>query len=206
MSKRFSTKKVLLSIGALGSAAAIAGLGTFATFTSTTNSSQTSTSGKVVIDLASSGAANRFSVSSGTLVPGDTVQRVVDLTSTSTLGDLGVVTLTSVATTSSVLDTDASAGLQMLINNCSVAWTEAGVSPAYTYTCGGTSSVVRASVPVIGSALALSNLSVIGSAPDTTDHLLFTLTLPGTTGNTFQDKTSTIQYTFDATQRTATNR
>jgi hypothetical protein len=206
MSKRFSSKKVLLSIGALGTAAAIAGLGTFATFTSSTNASQTSTSGKVVIALASSGAANRFSVSSGTLVPGDTVQRVVDLTSTSTLGDLGVVTLTSVATTSSLLDTDASAGLQMVINNCSVAWTEAGTSPAYTYTCGGTPSVVRASVPVIGTNLALSNLSVIGAAPNTTDHLLFTWTLPGTTGNTFQDKTSTIQYTFDATQRTATNR
>jgi hypothetical protein len=206
MGIRFSSKKILLSMAAVGSAAAIAGLGTYATFTSTTSSSNTATNGSVVINLGASGAANRFSVSSGTLVAGDTIQRAVDLISSSTVGDLGSVTLTTSATTSSLLDTDASNGLQMVIDNCSVAWTEAGTSPAYTYTCSGTTSSVRATVPVIGSALALSNLSVVGGASGTTDHLRLKLTLPSTAGNSFQAATSTILYTFDATQRTATNR
>jgi len=206
MSKRFSSKKVLLSIGALGTAAAIAGLGTFATFTSTTNSSHTATAGEVVISLGANGTANRLSVNSGTLVPGDTIQRAVNLISSSTIGDLGVVTLTTTASPSSLLDTDTTNGLQMVIDNCSVAWTEAGTSPAYTYTCSGTTSAVRTTVPVIGATLALSNLAVVGGASGTTDHLRIKLTLPGTADNTFQAATSTILYTFDATQRTLTNR
>ncbi|MEA2716613.1 MAG: spore coat-associated protein [Actinomycetota bacterium] len=206
MGIRFSSKKILLSMAAVGSAAAIAGLGTYATFTSTTSSSNTATNGSVVINLGASGAANRFSVSSGTLVAGDTIQRAVDLISSSTVGDLGSVTLTTSATVSSLLNTDTTNGLQMVIDNCSVAWTEAGTSPAYTYTCSGTTTSVRATVPVIGSALALSNLSVVGGASGTTDHLRLKLTLPSTAGNSFQAATSTILYTFDATQRTATNR
>jgi predicted ribosomally synthesized peptide with SipW-like signal peptide len=205
---RFSkllSKKVLLSIGALGVAGAMAGLGTFASFTSTTSASNTATSGKVIIAVGASGAANRFSVSSGTLVPGDTVQRVIDLISTSTTGDLGGVTLTTTASPSTLLDTDATNGLQMVISNCSAAWTEAGTSPAYTYTCSGTTSSVLASAPVIGSGLTLDNLSIVNGAPGT-DHLLLTLTLPSGTGNTFQNLTSTVLYTFNGTQRTAGSR
>ncbi len=206
MSSRFSSKKILLSMAAVGTAAAIAGLGTYATFTSTTSSSNTATAGEVVINVGADGAANRFSVSSGTLVPGDTIQRAINLISSSTVGDLGVVTLTTTATVSSLLDTDTTNGLQMVIDDCSVAWTEAGTAPAYTYTCGGTTSSVRATVPVIGAGLALSNLAVVGGASGTTDHLRLKLTLPSTAGNTFQADTSTILYTFNATQRTLTDR
>jgi spore coat-associated protein N len=205
---RFSNRlsnKVLLSLAALGTAGAIAGLGTFASFTSTTSASNTATTGKVIINVGASGAGtNRFSQSSGTLVPGDTVQRSIDLISTSTAGDLGVVTLTTTATASSVLDTDAVNGLQMQIDNCAAGWVEAGTAPAYTYTCVAGSTAVLASRAVIGNALALANLSIV-STPGT-DHLRLTLTLPSGTGNTFQDKTSTVLYTFDATQRNATNR
>jgi predicted ribosomally synthesized peptide with SipW-like signal peptide len=204
-SSKFFSKKILLSVAALGTAGAIAGLGTFAAFTSTTSASNTATSGKVVIAVGASGPANRFSVSSGTLVPGDTVQRAIDLISTSTTGDLGAVTLTTTATTSSLLDTDGTNGLQMVLDNCSVAWTES--TAPYTYTCSGTASSVLATRAVIGTSLALSNLSIVLGAPGT-DHLRLTLTLPSGAGtdNTFQNKTSTILYTFDATQRTSTNR
>lgn len=206
MSKRFSSKKILLSVAAVGSAAAIAGLGTFATFTSTTSSSNTVTDGQVVIALAGDGTGNRFSVSSGTLVPGDTVQRAVNLVSSSTVGDLGVVTLTTTATVSSLLDTDTTNGLQMVFDKCSIPWIEAGIAPAYTYTCLGVTTAVRATVPVIGAGLALSGLAVVGGASGTTDYLRLTLTLPSSANNDFQSDTSTILYTFNATQRTATNR
>ena len=51
--------------------------------------------------------------------------------------DLSAITLTTGASPSSLLDTDATNGLQIAIDKCSVAWTEAGSSPAFTYTCGG---------------------------------------------------------------------
>jgi spore coat-associated protein N len=74
---------------------------------------------------------------------------------------LASVTLTNTAATSSPLNTDTTNGLQMVIDKCSVAWTEGGTAPAYTYTCSGTTSSVLASTPVVGSNLAMSNLSAL---------------------------------------------
>jgi spore coat-associated protein N len=196
---RFTTKKVLATIGALGTAAAMAGLGTFATFTSSTSANQSVASGTVVIGLGSTGAStNRLSVNASAIAAGDTMQRSVDLVETGTVS-LASVTLSTTATTSSALDTDTTAGLQMVIDKCSVPWTEAGSSPAFTYTCTGTTSTVLASRAVVGSALALSNLTLAAG----TDHLRVTLTLPS--ASTLQGLSSTISYAFTATQRTATN-
>lgn len=92
----------------------------------------------------------------------------------------------------------------MVIDKCSVAWTEAGSSPAFTYTCGGTTTSVLASQAVIGSAISLANLSSLTAG--STDRLRLTLTLPSGAGNTFQNITSTISYGFTGTQRTATSK
>ncbi|MEY2474135.1 MAG: spore coat-associated protein [Actinomycetota bacterium] len=198
--RRFTTKKVLLSLGAVGTAAAMAGLGTFATFTSSTSASQSVASGTVTIGLGATGAAtNRLTVAASGIAAGDTMQRSVDLVDSGTV-NLASITLTTTASPSSALDTDTTAGLQMVIDKCSTAWTEAGSSPAFTYTCGGTSSTVLASRAVIGSTMALSNLSMTAGS---TDHLRVTLTLPS--ASTLQGATSTISYAFTATQRNATS-
>jgi predicted ribosomally synthesized peptide with SipW-like signal peptide len=195
-------RKLLASVAVLGAAASIAGLGTFATFTSSTSASHTVSSGTVTIALGATGAStNRLTVGATAIAPGDTIQRSVDLINSGSL-DLASVTLTTTATTSSLLDTDATNGLQMVIDKCSVAWTESG--PPFTYTCGGTTSSVLATRPVIGSALALSNLSSLTSG--TTDHLRVTLTLPSGAGNTLQNQSSTISYAFTGTQRAATSK
>lgn len=195
-----TTKKVFASVALLGSAAGIAGLGTFGTFTSTTSASRTDASGTIVVALGATGAStNRLTVNSTGLVPGDTIQRSVDLMNTGTQ-DFASITLTTAATTSSLLDTDATNGLQMVIDKCSVPWTEAGSSPAFTYTCSGTTTTVVASRPVVGSALAMSNLTLTAGSMD---HLRVTQTFPTVAGNTLQGLTSTISYTFNATQRTA---
>jgi len=63
------------------------------------------------------------------------------------------------ASPSSLLDTDATNGLQLTIQSCPTAWTEAGTSPAYTYTCTGTATTVLPSRPVsipTGSPVTLS--------------------------------------------------
>jgi hypothetical protein len=127
----------------------------------------------------------------------------VDLINQGTI-DLASVTLTTTATTSSGLDTDATNGLQLAIDRCSVPWTESGSAPAYTYTCAGSVSTVLASRPVIGSNMALANLGSLTQGA--TDKLRFTLTLPSTAPNSLQSQTSVVQYAFTATQRAATNK
>jgi spore coat-associated protein N len=200
--RRSRGRKLLLTIAVLGATASIAGLGTFAPFPSSTSASHTVSSGTVTIALGATGAStNRLNVDATAIAPGDTIQRSVDLIDQGTL-DLASVTLTTQATTSSVLDTDGTNGLQMVIDKCSAAWTESG--PPYTYTCGGSTSTVLSSRAVIQSGVTLSNLSSLTAG--NTDHLRVTLTFPSGAGNSFQNKSSTIQYTFTGTQRAATNK
>jgi spore coat-associated protein N len=192
---RFPARKLLLSIAVLGSAASIAGLGTFATFTSSTSASHTIASGT----LSLTAPVSRLGTGASPIAAGDTMQRAIDLSYSGTIS-FGSATLTTSATSSSLLDTDTTNGLQIAIDKCSQAWTESG--PPYTYTCGGSSSSVLASRALIGSAIALSNLTLTAGS---TDHLRVTVTLPSSADNTLQNKSSTIDYTFNGVQRAGTN-
>ncbi len=207
-----ASHKILLSVGAVGLAAGIAGLGTFAAFTDTDTGSHTIVSGTVNINLGASGADNRLSVGATGLVPGDSLQRRAKLTNAGNQ-DLASVTLTTTAGTSSLLDTDATAGLQMKLEKCAGAlgWLESATTP-YTYTCNsvvsgdnlGTRTTVLARRAVIGSAIALSSMSSLTAAA--VDDMVLTVDLPSTTGNTFQGLTSILTYTFNATQRAAVSK
>jgi spore coat-associated protein N len=192
---RFPARKLLLSIAVLGSAASIAGLGTFATFTSSTSASHTIASGT----LSLTAPVSRLGTGASPIAAGDTMQRAIDLSYSGTIS-FGSATLTTSATSSSLLDTDTTNGLQIAIDKCSQAWTESG--PPYTYTCGGSTSSVLASRALIGSAIALSNLMLTAGS---TDHLRVTVTLPSSADNTLQNKSSTIDYTFNGVQRAGTN-
>jgi predicted ribosomally synthesized peptide with SipW-like signal peptide len=194
--------KVFGSLAVLGVAASVAGLGTFASFTSSTSASQSISSGTVSIALGASGAANRLAVAATNLVPGDTVQRAVDLTSNSS-DPLGSVTLQTSASPSNALVTDSN-GLTVKVDKCSVAWTESGVAPAYTYTCGGTTTNILAASPA-GSTSTLSSLAALSSG-SSTDHLLVTLALPTAAGNALQGLSTTITYSFNGTQRAAASK
>ncbi len=198
-----TTKRLLGSFAVVGVAAAMAGLGTFATFTSSTSASHTISSGTVSINLGSTGATNRLTVGASNVVPGDTIQRAADLINNGngTSDNLSGIVLTTTASPTSLLDTDATNGLQMSIDKCSVAWTETGTAPAYNYTCSGTTSTVVASRAVIGANLPLAGLA--SPTTGSTDHLRVTLTLPTAAPNTMQGLTSTISYNFVGTQRVA---
>lgn len=200
----FSTR-LLWTLGLLVATASIGAIGTWATFTTSTSQPQTVKSGTLSIALGATGAqTNRLDVEADDIAPGDTIERSVDLSNSASTVDLAAVTLTTTASPSSLLDTDATHGLQMTIDRCSQAWTEAGSAPAYTYTCGGTTQSVLASTPVIGSNMALNNLSSLTAGQ--TDHLLITLTLPTSADNTFQGLQSTISYEFVGTQRAGTSK
>jgi len=191
-----TSNKVIASIALVCAAAAIAGLGTFATFTSSTSTSHTIASGTLSL---TSGPTNRLGTGASTIAAGDSMQRAIDLNYAGSIS-FGSATLTTSASASSALDTDATDGLHIAIDKCSVAWTESG--PPYTYTCGGSTSTVLASSPVIGSNVALSNLTLTAGS---TEHLRVTVTLPSTAGNTFQNLSSTVGYTFTGVQRAGTS-
>ena len=197
--RRHANRRLAMAGGLVAATLLTIGVGAYATFTSTTSATPTIASGTVTLAAISPSAANnRLSVGATNIAAGDTIQRAVDVINTGTLA-LSTVTMNTSATASSLLDTDATNGLQVVIDKCSVAWTETG-GPPYTYTCSGTTTSVLASAPVIGTNIALSNINVTAS---TDNFLRVTMTLPSTAGNTFQGLSSTLSFGFTATQRAA---
>lgn len=193
--------KVLATAGLVGAAATVAGLGTFGTFASSTSASQSVSAGTVAIGLGSAGtAANRLTVGATNLVPGDTIQRQVQLSNSGNQALAGI-SLTTTASPSSALDTDTTNGLQLTVQSCPTAWTEAGTAPAYTYTCSGATTTVVASRPVIAANLPLAGLNALRAGGS--DNLLATLTFPTTAGNSFQGLSDTINFSFTGVQRAA---
>jgi hypothetical protein len=197
-----TTRKVLGSLAVIGTAAAVAGLGTFGTFTdSTTPVSTQLTSGTVSIDLAQPAAP--IPATTTGLLPGDSIARTVTLTNDGN-SPLSTVSLGVTTANPSVLTTDAVNGLQLALKSCSVAWTQLA-TPAPVYTCTGTERAIATP----GAAVAVPNRTLDAPAsltPGGTDHLLLTLSLPTTADNTFQGKTSTLSLTFSGVQRAAATR
>ena len=200
--KARTTRKIIGSLGILGAAAAVAGLGTFGTFTdSTTPVDATVATGTLAVDLNAANSTASLPLGATGFVPGDSVSRSYDLVNTGTLGFAGF-TMTSSATTSSVLDTDKVNGLQLTVQSCAPGWTEAKTATAATYTCAVPATTIYNGPAVTNGAVA--NLSSI--APKATDHLVVKLSLPTTADNTFQGKSSTLSLGFTGTQASGTSR
>lgn len=192
--------QVLGSLGVVAAAAAVAGLGTFGTFTDSTTPISTSvSSGTVSIDVSQRGAT--VPVTTAGFLPGDSMTRAVDLVNDGT-SPLGQVSLASTATAASALTTDATNGLQLSVRSCPVAWTQGGTAAAPTYTCSGTSSTLYSGRAVADVPLA----GVASLQPGGLDHLVFSLSLPATAGDSFQDASATLALTFTGVQRSGTAR
>ncbi|MFC4786445.1 TasA family protein [Nocardioides sp. MAHUQ-72] len=191
--------KILASVVLVGGAASVAGLGTFGSFSDTTAADQSVATGKVDLGLTQHASAGT-TVAAVDLVPGDTVQRSVTLTRSSDTEKFGSVLLTTTAGTQNVLATDATNGLQLRVDQCSVAWVK---NADGSLTCGGTTTGIVASRAVVGSALDLGAATTTMNSSAAASNLRLTLTLPTSAGNTFQGLANTITFTFDATQRTA---
>jgi spore coat-associated protein N len=203
MRHRSDVRKLVLTLLLAMLALLLGGLGTWATFTGSTSVTQGSIgSGTLSLTVPAAGATNRLTLGASDIAPGDTMQRAVSLTVGGTV-DMTGMTLTTTAPTTSLLDINAGNGLQVAIDRCSQAWTESGSSPAFTYTCGGTTSSVLASRAVIGSNIALSNLLVSAGS---TNFLRVTLTFPTSADDTYQGLTSAISYQSAGTQRAGANK
>ena len=195
-----NARKIVASVGVLGAAVAVAGLGTFGSFTdSTTPISTEVATGTVSINVTQPGAT--IPVTTSGFVAGDSLSRAVDLVNDGSAA-LSQVSLASVATVPSILTTDATNGLQLAVESCTVAWTQGGTAQSPTYSCSGGSSTLYAGRAVMDSALpGLSSLQAGG-----VDHLLLTINLPASANNSFMNKSSTLGLTFTGTQRTGSAR
>jgi Camelysin metallo-endopeptidase len=192
--------QVLGSLGVVAAAAAVAGLGTFGTFTdSTTPISTDVATGTVSIDVSQQGRA--VPVTTAGFVPGDSLTRAVDLVNDGT-SPLGQVSLASSASTAGVLTSDATHGIQLSVRSCSDAWTQGGTASAPTYSCAGTVTTLYSGRAVMDAPLA----GVASLQPGGVDHLVFTLSLPASAGDSFQGESATLGLTFTGVQRAATAR
>jgi len=148
-------------------------------------------------------ATNRLTVPASGLGPGDTVARQAQLTNAAGNQGLSSITLSAVATPSSLLDSDTTNGLQLTVQSCATPWTETGTAPNYTYTCSVTATTVLTSRPVsFASPVNLTGLNTLAGGG--TDNLLFTETFPTAAGNTLQTLSSTMNFTLTGTQRAGT--
>jgi hypothetical protein len=197
-----TARKVVGSLAVLGTAAAVAGLGTYGNFTdSTTPVNTTVASGTLSIDLSQPAGAHSIPVSVAGIVPGDSITRAVNLVND---GDLAMssISVVSTATAPSILTTDQTNGLQLAVRSCSVPWTQGGTSTAATYTCSGTTSTL-VSGPVVNNG-ALPNPKSLTRGQ--TDYLTFAITLPTSADNSFQGKSAGLSISFAGAQRSGTAR
>jgi hypothetical protein len=192
-----TARKVIGSLGVIGAAAAVAGMGTFGSFTdSTAPVNTTISSGTIKISAAQPAGAVAFNASG--LVPGDSATRVLDVVNTGT-SDFGSVSLSSTVAAPSVLTTDSVNGLQMTLKSCAVAWTQGGTAQAPTYTCSNGERTLATTRAVNNVALTNPYSTVAGK----TDYIAVTVSLPASADNTFQGKTADLSLVFTATQRAA---
>jgi hypothetical protein len=196
--ERSTTRKVIGSLAILGTAAAVAGLGTYGNFTdSTTPMNTTVDTGTLSINLAQPGGAVAIPVSTAGFLPGDSMTRAVNLINDGGAA-LGSVNVTSALTSAAnVLTTDTLNGLQLSVKACSVAWTQGGAPTAPTYTCSGTERSVLSGPAVTSAALDTPSALAAGGV----DNLVFSISLPATANNTFQNKSASLSLTFTGVQR-----
>jgi hypothetical protein len=190
-----NARRIVASVGVLGAAAAVAGLGTFGSFTDSTTPIATEVAtGTVSIDVTQRGATIPLTTSG--FLAGDSMSRAVDLVNDGS-SPLARVSLASAATASTILTTDATNGLQLAVRSCPVAWTQSGPASAPAYTCGGAPSTLYSGRAVMDGALP----GVASLAAGGIDHLLLTVSLPTSAGNGFQGQSSTLGLTFTGVQR-----
>jgi len=201
-------KVAIAGVAVMGGTALVSS-SVFASLTATaTNTSGGSVStGTLSLTQAASGVAGitgGFTTAITAMGPGDTVNRYINLTNGGTLDAINP-TLSIAATPSNALTTNATAGIQVTIKNCTVDWTAAGV-------CSGTqtTALTTTAASALGTATALTLPSTLAGA---VSHIQIGIALPAGTenvlngvlpGGTIQGLTTAITWTFNETERTGT--
>ncbi|SOD71077.1 hypothetical protein SAMN05892883_0669 [Jatrophihabitans sp. GAS493] len=200
-SLRTRRKRVLFvsfAVLLVGGGAAVTG--TLSTFTSTQSKAQSISSGTFTFALNDPGAGALFSTNVSGLAPGDFADRLVNVVNAGSINYGSVAIAVTAPTTSSLLDTDATNGLKLAVDDCSVPWTQASATVAAT--CSGTTTAETALTPVAtlkatGPSYSTGLVALTGG----TDYLRIHYNLPsGSTGTS--GLTSVLNFAFTATQAT----
>jgi hypothetical protein len=187
---RATAYKIAGSIAVAAAAAAVAGLGTFGSFTGSTSPTPVAVQDGVVSVNLTAGDGSASVPLSYSLSPGQSATKNINLVDDGS-ASLASISLATVATSSSILDTDPTNGLQMTVASCSVAWAADG-------SCSGVQRTVLASGPAVRTA---GLVNPFGLAAGATDHLAVTMALPASAGDAFKSQSSGLSLTFTATQR-----
>lgn len=157
-------------------------------------SSSSEAGGAVTIAIGERGtSANRLSISAHDLAPGDRSQRTVDLM----VGPVppADVLLSTVATTSSILDVDLVNGLQLTIDRCPEPWVMQGPDNTPTFTCSSTPETVVRSGSVIQDTRGIG--AHLQLADGATNYLRTELYLPEEADNDHSGQLSVIRFEFE---------
>jgi spore coat-associated protein N len=209
-SKKFGA--FITSLAAVGGLMVVSS-GVYASLNATTtNASATSvSSGTLKLSLAPSGVSGLtagLTTPLSNLVPGDVVNRFIDLSNTGTLAGRNLV-LSLVDLTPSALSTNSATGLQVQVSECSVEWS------TVTGLCnGGSGTVIMQESPastLTGSALPVAMSSL---AAGSTGHLKLQISLPNSAETTvngvlpagsIQGASSSLNWTFSVEQLLPSN-
>lgn len=193
---RNTARKILGSLSVIGTAAAVAGLGTFGTFTDSTSVGTTVQTATLSIDLGAPGGPKTIPVTTSNFLPGDSLTRAINLENKGDVALSSVNLANTTVGTANLLTTDRVNGLQLTLQECSRAWTKGGSTELPTYTCDGTQWTVYAGPVISTDALpAPDSLS-----PGGKDNMIFTLSLPTTADNKMQSLSTTVSLAFTAVQ------
>ena len=201
-------KIVIVSAATIGGAALVSS-SVFASLTATaTNTAQSVQTGTLKLTQASSTspASGGITTAISLMAPGDTINRYIDVVNGGTINSASM-TLGLTDSAATALTTNGTAGLQVVVNACSSAWSSAGV-------CSATTTAMMSSKTALlmtGTPQTLTLPAGTTTAGSTT-FLQISLTLPvgsevttngGLPTGTVQGLTSSLVWTFTETERTA---
>jgi spore coat-associated protein N len=188
-----SVRRIFVTLVVLSAASFVVNQGTAASFTATVRSpNNTFSTGSLELTTSAGGSA-LFTLSG--LVPGDVAVATIDLRNAGSI-DANTYTMATAANvpagqTPSVLTSDATRGLQLAVDRCSVAWT--GPAP---YTCTGTATRNVVAGPIVQSSAAMGRTLPAG----TTDYLRIAVSLPEAAGNALSSQSATVTFRWDIGQ------
>jgi spore coat-associated protein N len=168
--------------------------------------SSSTTAADMTLALTSPDSLQVYNTTAADFSPGVTRERLIDVTIGGTSDPQSLTFALSDNCTgcvSSALDTDATNGLQVKIDRCSVAWSApSGSSPDSTYTCSGTTTSALAQVAVgsiVGNGYQTLSNALLSNGND--NRLKLSWSLPTAASSAMQNLTSVIQVKFKSTQR-----
>ena len=193
--RRLVLAAVAAALAALGVAVPLVASGAFsATQVTTPVATQPVASGAIRVALTGTSSAESITVPAPNLAPGDSVARAVLITNT------GTAPFGSVAMDLSAPAGPLASAIAWKAQTCSAAWSATPLADGgWSYSCPGTATTVASGQVPAANPIALP-APFVGLAPNQSEPLVITFTIPTSVGNSAQGSGMQVSYSFSATQ------